>query len=466
MGNQQPSYATKNKNDLLEHKDFRLKIRLEGYHDGKKRLPIDGCSNPPDLTFDALFIGMIRRIQLCDLKELTYEALTKEILTLAAGSGEEQPPPPIGKDDLRLTYTDVDGHIVTIGSTKEFVYAIQDSLNQGHALITASPSKKEAKIPPPPALTAPTITTDATAVKVEQPEDVPTSIPVTPDSKAAPSRKRKKAATGDNARKKKTSKKKLESDATEGGATAAIRPKLESDVTEGDVTAAIRPVSAVADNAAATTPAQLLNDTTTTRSSFDPRSVHGKICSALMELRALSIPQPPRVQVALFAGYSNVKSAGFAKALSHLKKEGFVEFPNKKSLRLGASCIDKLPAVQAPVDNTAVQARLRVMLRGKKGKVGSSKTDQIFEELTDGLAHTREAVAMTTGYTNLKSAGFAKALGTLSGLGMITYPDRSSLMLTDISFPYGRPAAVPDAADDSFIPARADVVTPDHTNSI
>ena len=432
-----------------------------------------GCSNPPDLTFDALSIGMIRRIQLGDLKELTYEALTKEILSLAAGSGEEQPPPPIEKDDLRLTYTDVDGHVVTIGSTKEFIYAIQDSLNQGHALITANASKKEANIPPP-AMTALT-TTHATAAKVEQRNDVPTSIPVTPDSSTAPSRKRKKVATGDiskrtsSGRKKKASRKKLESDATAmDHVTAAIRQaaiKLESDATETDATADIRQAAVVSRNAAAMMPAQLVNDTTTTRPVVKPRSVHGKICSALMELRALNIPQPPRVQVALFAGYSNIKSAGFAKALTYLKKERFIVFPNKKSLQLDASCIDKLPAVHAPVDNTAVQARLRVMLKGKKGKVGSSKTDQIFEELTDGMEHTRESVAMATGYTNLKSAGFSKALGTLSGLGMISYPDKNSLTLTDICFPYGRPA-VPDAADNLFIPDPADAVTPDQNISI
>jgi hypothetical protein len=430
-------------------------------------------ASPPNLTFYALllllllllFIGMIRRIQLRDLKELTYEALTKEILSLAAGSpGEEQPPPPIEEDDLKLTYTDVDGHVVTIGSTKEFVYAIQDSLNQGHALITACASKKkEAKTPPPVPPTAPTTTTHVTtAVQAEQHNYVPssTSIPVTPDASVTPSRKRNKAATGDisnksssNGRNKKSSRKKLESDATEAAVTAAI----------------VRPVAVVSRNAAASMiPAQLFNEEattiTTTMSAFEqPRSVRSKICSALMELRALNIHQPPRAQVALFSGYSNIKSAGFAKALTHLKKEGFIQFPNKKSLQLDASCIDKLPVVQAPVDNTAVQTRLRVMLKGKKGKVGSSKTDQIFEQLTDGMNHTRETVALATGYTNVKSAGFSKALGTLSGLGMLSYPDKKSLALTDICFPYGRPAAMPDT---TFKTDPADVVTPDQQNSI
>jgi hypothetical protein len=361
-----------------------------------------------------------------------------------------------------LTYTDVDGHVVTIGSTKEFIYAVQDSLNQGHALITASTSKKEAKAPPP-ALTAP-ITTHTTAVQAEQQNSVPASIPVTPDTSFAPSRKRKKVATGD-----------ISNRTSNGRKKKASRKKVESDATEASVAAAIRPVAVVSHNTTAVMPTQLFNDTTTTMPAFEPRSVHGKICSALMELRALNIPQPPRIQVALFAGYSNVKSAGFAKALSHLKKKGYIQFPNKKSLLLDASCIDKLPAVQAPVDNTAVQARLRVILKGKKGKVGSSKTDQIFEELTDGMEHNREAVAVATGYTNLKSAGFAKALGTLSGLGLVIYPDKKSLMLTDICFPYGRPAMMPDATDNLlmpgavdnlFMPDPADAVTPDQHNSI
>jgi hypothetical protein len=160
-------------------------------------------------------------------------------------------------------------------------------------------------------------------------------------------------------------------------------------------------------------------------------STRERICNALLEWHALGISEPSRIHVALYAGYTNCKSAGFAKALTQVKSEGLIEYPNAKTLRLSQHGLGSLPKIDPPKNNKAAQERLCTRI--------APKACGIFRFLHDGQVHDREEVALASGYTNLKSAGFAKALGTLSGLGIMSYPDKKSVQLTDIAFPYGRP---------------------------
>lgn len=220
----------------------------------------------------------------------------------------------------------------------------------------------------------------------------------------------------------------------EAEAVLAATSKAMAEVSGGDSTARTTELATTA-----TVPvviASTIQVASRTRSK-KARNVHEKICDALMELRALHVTEPPRIQVALFAGYSNTKSTGFVKACSQLKKKGFLEYPGSKTMRLSNLGAQKLPPVDPPRDNAAVQARLRVMLQGK-GKGASSKADQMFEILSDGKVYSRQDVATAMGYSNLKSTGFVKALSILGGLGLAIYPNTTSVQLTDIAFPYGR----------------------------
>lgn len=381
----------------------------------------------------------MRRIQLGDLPGQTYDSLEKEVALLAG---------PDAGNYVRLTYEDVDKHTVKIGSTRELVYAVQDCADAGFVMISAAVQKE--------AFTGTYIATPPTSVAAFAPV-----TPVKIEGQCSQTRKRKKPspaakrATGGKrktpvskvtvkprstgGRKLKPSMKKLEAEESEAVLEAALATLPDNIGDELPVTTAVAPTPDVAtsctnngvtDGATRTPPAK----------KAKTGSVRDKICDSLMELRALHIMSPPRIQVALFAGYSNVKSAGFVKVCSQLKKEGLIEYPTKKTIQCSEAGAKQLPAVDPPIDNAAVQARLRVLLKGKnKGKVGSSKTDQVFEVLSDGKVYPRQIVASALGYTNLKSAGFVKALSTLSGLGLAIYPDNTSVQLTDIAFPYGRP---------------------------
>jgi hypothetical protein len=160
-------------------------------------------------------------------------------------------------------------------------------------------------------------------------------------------------------------------------------------------------------------------------------STRERICNALLEWHALGIEEPSRIHVALYAGYTNCKSAGFAKALTQVKAEGLIDYPSGKTLKLSQHGLASLPKIDPPRNNKAAQERLCTRIQ--------PKACGILRFLHDGQVHDREQVALASGYTNMKSAGFAKALGTLSSLGIMHYPDKKSIQLTDIAFPYGRP---------------------------
>jgi hypothetical protein len=72
----------------------------------------------------------MRRIQLGDLPQQTYDALEKEVLLLAGSHDAGM--------NVTLTHEDVYEHSVKIGSTRELVYAVQDYPEAGFVVIAAN----------------------------------------------------------------------------------------------------------------------------------------------------------------------------------------------------------------------------------------------------------------------------------------------------------------------------------------
>ena len=168
-------------------------------------------------------------------------------------------------------------------------------------------------------------------------------------------------------------------------------------------------------------------------------SVANLILNALMELRALNITEPSKVYIGLMSGYTNTQSAGFVKQLSALKSDGMITLPNGKCISLTQKAVGMIPAVEAPKTNKEVQDRLRATLKAKSSKSKATRSDEVFEALQDGKTMTKKDLGTLMHYTNIQSAGFTKVLSQLSGLKLLEVVDKSSVRLSDICFPYGRP---------------------------
>ena len=82
--------------------------------------------------------------------------------------------------------------------------------------------------------------------------------------------------------------------------------------------------------------------------------------------------------------------------------------------------------------NAERQARLKERLKGKK------KAIELFELLSDGGVYDRDEIAKTLGYEDKKIKGFVNLICSVKGLGLLEYPDKNSLQLPDVCFPFGR----------------------------
>lgn len=181
------------------------------------------------------------------------------------------------------------------------------------------------------------------------------------------------------------------------------------------------------------------SSTTTPKTSKKGKgSVEEKILGALKELLEIGITEPPRKQVALFAGYSNVASKGFANALSKLSKTNlYIEYPDSKTVRLTAAGTVAAGSVSPPRSNAEVQEKIMTLLKPKE--------IDIFNLLIDGDAHDRKDIATSANYSNVASKGFANALSKLSTLEILEYPKdpndskKKLVRLTQLAFPFGRP---------------------------
>lgn len=96
--------------------------------------------------------------------------------------------------------------------------------------------------------------------------------------------------------------------------------------------------------------------------------VRARIIGSIAELRALGKPNPPRIHVAMFAGYSNAASKGFSNPLSALKTEGLISYPDKSSVALTEAGLasPEARAVAPPRNNAEVHARVKALLTPKQ----------------------------------------------------------------------------------------------------
>ncbi len=136
----------------------------------------------------------------------------------------------------------------------------------------------------------------------------------------------------------------------------------------------------------------------------------------------------PRKRILTMSG---VKANTFVVTLSNMKKKGLIEY-NKDTVRLTkagrakAELVTNLPIM----DNASAQKdiKIRFEIRGKPA--------ELFDQLVDGGIHKREILVSGLGLKSKNSA--AVMLSRLKKIGIIEY-DKTTIKLTDICFPFGRP---------------------------
>lgn len=164
--------------------------------------------------------------------------------------------------------------------------------------------------------------------------------------------------------------------------------------------------------------------------------VQGAIMRAFGEMHVVGIAEIPLFIVCMLAGYLNPRSANFAKELKELEKEGLIVKAKKGHFSLSEKGIASLPKVEPVKSNQDIHKRLLSILE-KKIKT-ADKLHKMWDELCDGGDHDIGSLAAKVGYNNKRSANFAGMITSMQELGLAE-KSKSSVKLTDLAFPFGRP---------------------------
>lgn len=156
--------------------------------------------------------------------------------------------------------------------------------------------------------------------------------------------------------------------------------------------------------------------------------VQERILSAIANLESLGITDIPRIQVAVFSGYSNTASTGFAKAIGALRTNGLIDYPSSGTICLTNEGRAIAPKSDVPLSSEELQERVIKLIEPVGGRI----LRVIIECYPEPILRTE--LAEKTGYSNTASTGFAKAIGRLRSLGLIEYPNTGTCIASSLLF--------------------------------
>ena len=155
-----------------------------------------------------------------------------------------------------------------------------------------------------------------------------------------------------------------------------------------------------------------------------------KVLSAIAAIREKQqIINAPRSKV---ANMCNIKEKNLPCILSGLKKNGYVEYPDKTTVCITEKGMDHadISMIKIPENNSEAQEELKIT-HGLK-----PKECDFINCISDGNIYQR--IDVMSKLEIKAKATFAGMMSGLKGKGLIEYPDKHTVQLTDMCVPFGR----------------------------
>ena len=188
------------------------------------------------------------------------------------------------------------------------------------------------------------------------------------------------------------------------------------------------------------TPIKAKKPSTGSSSKSSSKNGQDPIFQSMCELHSIGIKEAPVEILAMFTGYMNARSTGFAAPLKELVKRGLiVKVKNRYSISEFGIMTKLVTAhtLKPPKDNGEFQQRLFPILEKKLAATDKLRT--LWDELCDGKSHDKKKLANVVGYKNPRSSGYTKMIAVMTSLELVTETSKSHVVLADICFPFGRP---------------------------
>ena len=153
-----------------------------------------------------------------------------------------------------------------------------------------------------------------------------------------------------------------------------------------------------------------------------------RVLDAIAWLESLGLFKPERSIAAFLAGYKNKKVGSYRNALSTLKTNGFVNYPNSKTVELTNEGRARADAPPAPRTTEELQSRFFSRLPGPETSILKPLIDAHPDPID------RETLAQLAGYKNREVGSYRNALSRLKTIRVIDYPDSDSAVALPILF--------------------------------
>jgi hypothetical protein len=320
------------------------------------------------------------------LPEVTYEALAGKAIGLTQPNRD--PSKPIDLADYRLSLTHRDESVrdgtwwVRIRDTEHLV-RIVDGGARAFGFLRVSANVLNAK--PGAAAVVKRVAVSKKRPEVDAPAESADHVPDAPISASLPTPP-KRVATGevDDVRPPKRSS---------ASSTLPIATPMNTNE-RPSASSTLLTVTPASRNERPSASSPLPIATPANTNEVETQQADEKILASLFFFNSLKITSPPRIQVALMSGYKNVKSAGFAKAMSRLKDEGNISCGSGTLSLTNKGRQGKSDMPNRPTDNNEVHRRFKTLL--------TSTCAKMFDLLADGKAQNKLDLMAALKYKNEK----------------------------------------------------------------
>ena len=110
--------------------------------------------------------------------------------------------------------------------------------------------------------------------------------------------------------------------------------------------------------------------------------------------------------------------------LSKLKKEGLIEYSDSKTICLTEAGVEYMGDQCKILTPEEIRAELMEGLKGKPLR--------LYDLLKDGKTYLKDHVAKELDFEGKRQKGFQNLVGKLKSAGMVQYPDKDHISLTDL----------------------------------
>lgn len=157
-----------------------------------------------------------------------------------------------------------------------------------------------------------------------------------------------------------------------------------------------------------------------------PSPARRKILTTLVTLESIGVTQPPKNQVALFAGVSP-KSSGYANNLGGLRSAGMIGYPGPGLVTITDTGRAHADDVDAPATDDELHHQVRSILSPARWRILESLIGVWPDDMDRGELADHSGVSAS-------SSGYANNLGALRSLGLIDYPGTGRVVAADLLF--------------------------------